>query len=93
MVSRLEDERELRYMETLLILNAIQGLASQLSGKDPGKGLQDLFRDYKNAMFPDSAVNLEESGKRTERILKAEMERGPMRVEAQQYAKPKRKKR
>lgn len=80
-------------MEVLLIVKAIVAAATAIGGKDPGTGLQEIFKEYTDMIYPDRAHKLEDKALRTKKILEREFAKGAMKVEAQNYDKKPRKKR
>lgn len=81
-------------MEMMIIVNTIMSAAAAMSGgKADFQVLRDLLRSYTDHLYPEDAQDLEDKATRIERIMKTEFAKGPMKVQAQDYDKKRRKKR
>jgi hypothetical protein len=91
LVGRLVQERDLRFVETLLNIRATIAGAMMAAGQDPGQSLSDLLKDYRNLLYPEDRTDLQETARRHEEMLKAEFAKGPLKVQAQEYSKKRKK--
>lgn len=94
MMGHLAKQREQRHMEVTILVNAILSAAAAMAGgKSDFEVLRDLLRKYTDLLYPEDAHDIEEKASRVKRLLEREFEKGPMKVQAQEYGKKRRKKR
>ena len=87
------EKRSIRFLELLSIVHAIQDAASSIiTGEGKFSRTTDALRKLQGILFPERAEELEEKAARTKKMLEKEMEKGPMKVQALDYAKTRRKK-
>jgi len=89
LMRRIAERKELRLMETLLIIYAIR---STVNPDDVNK-INDTLKTYRGLLFPELAEDLHDKAARTKELLKSEFERGPMMVESREYGTKRKKKR
>lgn len=92
MIGHLAKQRNIRFLETMLILRGLVYVANAAAGGKDSGTLKDLVNEYKALVYPETAHEIEDAVKRTETILATEFSRGPMKVQAQEYGKKRRKK-
>jgi hypothetical protein len=92
-MGHLSKERDIRFLETMLIIKALITVANALNGAKDSDGLNDMVNDFKKLIYPELAHEVEDKAKRTAKILEQEHAKGPLRVQAQDYDRKRRKKR
>ena len=94
LMGHLAKKREQRFMEMMIVIQAIVGAAHTIAGgKSDFQALSDLVRKYADLTYPEDAHDLEDKATRIKRIMEEEFAKGPLRVQAQDYDKKRRKKR
>jgi hypothetical protein len=94
LMGHLAKKRDQRFLETMLIINAVIAAASAASGaKQDFEQLKDMIKKYTDLLYPEDAHELEDKTARIKSIMEKEHARGPMIVQAQDYDKKRRKKR
>lgn len=76
----------------MLIVRAIMTAASVMAGGKADDKLQAIANDYTELIYPETAANKEDKAAITAAILKAEFERGPIKVQAQEYDRKRKRK-
>lgn len=91
MTARLNERRDIRWLELLSLVSAITDAAAIMTGSGSNRKAPELLRQLKDILYPDGKTDRSEQAKRVEEMLKAEAERGPMKVKA--MAEPTKRKR
>lgn len=91
-MGHLDAKRDQRYLEVSLIVMAIVAAANAIGGGKASNKLQELFKAYENLIYPELKVETESAVARVERIMKRELALGPLKVQAQDYGKKRRRK-
>lgn len=93
-MGHLAKQRDQRHMEVMIVVHAILGAATAIAGgKGDFQALRDSLHRYTDHLYPEDAHELEDKASRIKRLLEKEFARGPMKVQAQDYDKKRRKKR
>lgn len=93
-MGHLAKKRDQRFMEVMLVTQSIVSAAAAIvEGKSDFQTLRDTMRKYTDLIYPEDAHDLEDKATRIKTIMEKEFARGPMKVQAQDYDKKRRKKR
>jgi len=89
LMRRVAERKEVRLMETMLIIYAIR---STVNPDDVNK-INETLKTYRGLLFPELAEDLVDKAAKTKELLKHEFEKGPLKVESRDYDTKRKKKR
>ena len=85
--------QEAEFLKFRAIIEAIIYAANGIAGSDPSSDtLESLISSVKNILLPDLAEEKEDKATKVKELMKAELERGPFKVEAMDFGKGRSKK-
>lgn len=94
LMSHAARKRDQRYAEMMLLVRAVMAGASIAVGDQSGLDkLKDMHQYYTDLVYPEDAHDLEDKAERTKRILEREFAKGPMKVQAQDYDRKRKRRR
>ena len=93
LITHLAKERDIRFVETMVIVKALVTVANVLNGAKDSDALNEIINEYKGMMFPELSHELEGKAARIDKMLEKEFHKGPIKVQAQDYDRKRRKRR
>jgi len=91
LIGHMARKRDTRFLEVTLIIRAILTAAHIIAKSSTDNKLSDALKEYTTHLFPETKYETEDMAKRAATILEKELAKGPLKIQAQDYGKRRRR--